>query len=57
MLAYAVEKVNCSQWFAFLELSSLMSNVWLGAGAWQTGSSSEMLLGLSVLGGSQEKSV
>ena len=57
LLAVNVENADCSQWFASLELSSLMSNVRLGARSWKTGGSSEMLLGLSILVGSQEKSV
>ena len=49
-------KPTCSQGFSYLE-SSLVSDVWLGARSWESSSSSEMLLGLSVLGGSQEESV
>ena len=51
-----VGKPTCSQGLAYLE-SSLVSDVWLGVRSWKSGSSSEMLLGLSVLGGSNEKSV
>lgn len=51
-----VGKPTCSQSFAYLE-SSLVSDVWLGMRSWESSSSSEMLLGLSVLGGSQEESV
>jgi hypothetical protein len=40
-----------------LELSSLGSDVWLGVGVWDTWSGTEMLLGLSILGSSKEKSI
>lgn len=36
---------------------ALVRNVGLGAGPWNTGSGSEMLLGLSVLGSSKEEGV
>jgi len=41
----------------FFELSSLGSDVWLGVGVWDTWSWTEMLLGLSILGSSKEKSI
>lgn len=36
---------------------SLVANVWLGAGSWETWSAAEMLLGFSVLGSSKEEGV
>lgn len=42
---------------ASLEVVSLGSDVWLGTGTWETCSSTEMLLGFSVLGSSKKKSV
>ena len=48
--------IGSSQGFGRLELSSLCSNVRLSVRSWNTGSWSEMLLGLSILIGSEEKS-
>lgn len=49
--------VYCSELLCSLEFSAVVSNVWLGVGAWDTAWSTEMPLGLSVLGCSQEESV
>jgi len=40
-----------------LEVSSLRSNVRLGVGSWNTWSWSEMFLGFSILGCSEEESI
>ena len=42
---------------AFFELSALGSDVWLGVRSWKTWSSTEVLLGFSILGGSEQNSV
>ena len=47
----------CSDALGLLELSSLGSDVWLGVGVWDTWGGTEMLLGLSILGSSQEESI
>ena len=47
----------CSDFLASLELSAVGSDLWLGVRAWDTWSVSEVLLCLSVLGSSKEKSV
>ena len=36
---------------------SLVADVWLGVGSWETWGSAEMLLGFSILGSSKEESV
>ena len=42
---------------AFFELSALGSDVWLGVRSWKTWSSTEVLLGLSILGCSEQNGV
>lgn len=49
--------VYCSELLCSLEFSAVMSDVWLGVRAWNSAWSTEVLLGFSVLGGSQEESV
>jgi hypothetical protein len=51
------EPVPRSNGLGLLELSALGSDVWLGVGVWDTWGWSEMLLGLSILGSSEEESI
>lgn len=46
-----------SDLLSLLEFSALCSDVWLGVGAWETWSGSEMSLCFSILGSSKEESV
>ena len=42
---------------SLLEVLALGSDVWLGVGSWDSWSWTEVSLGLSVLGGSEEESI
>jgi len=54
VLGFKCNELECSETLAVLELLGLAAHIRLGAGAGKTSSTTEVLLGLSVLGGSEE---